>query len=173
MVVFFVSVGVYLKLNYVGYRNNSPFEEAHARAIQTFVDERGFGIGRMKEKEYWNDSSVVIGNDFYDVESVQLIGATEDYGLRYYTARYPSKKKEMSSKEFREPSLEEQSALNSLKTGGVFFVKSEVKAGEIIYGEDTRVIAPLFARESCLKCHEVEVGDLLGAFDYRLTKVED
>jgi len=31
-----------------------------------------------------------------------------------------------------------------------------------------RLLAPIAATEKCLKCHDVEVGDTLGAFAYTL-----
>lgn len=33
-----------------------------------------------------------------------------------------------------------------------------------------RVIAPILATESCLKCHEVREGEILGAFEYHLER---
>ena len=36
-----------------GPRADTPFAEAHARAVHTFVNNQGFGIYRFREKEYF------------------------------------------------------------------------------------------------------------------------
>ena len=173
-VLFAVSLAVYMKVNYVGYRHDSPFLEAHERAIQSFVDSAGFGSSRMRRKEYWNDWSVNIEEETYEVLRVQLIGATEEEGLRYFeSTREPPGKEKVSKTPHRALTAREEVIISQLRQRKEPFVIEVVSEDQVIDLAGMRVIAPMFARESCLKCHDAEIGDLLGAFDYRLSKVED
>ena len=173
VVVYFVSAVAYLIVFFEGPGTDTPFDEAHEKALQSFVDGVGFGVVRMRSLEHWNEISVKIGRESYQVDSIKLIGATKEDGPRYFTEYRGASKKRISEEIYRTLTPEELKALELLRSGEQSFYMEAVEDTSRILDEDTRVIAPLFARESCLRCYEAEVGELLGAFDYRLTKVED
>jgi len=55
---------------------------------------------------------------------------------------------------------EEAEALASLRGGKMDWVELPNEP------DGLRLIAPILAGETCLKCHEGEAGSVLGAFDY-------
>lgn len=156
-----------LGTNLVFPRSKSPFLEAHQRAITTFVDSAGFGGARLRESKYWFDFSLILEGLEYQARDIQLLGLTSEYGDRYYTGLQPKKNK-LANATHRPLTTEEKEAVTRLRAGEAW-VKLAVPPNP---AEDTsehiRVIAPIFAQASCLECHEVKTGALLGAFDYHL-----
>lgn len=61
----------------------------------------------------------------------------------------------------RPPTEFETAALAKLRDGDDLVLQSSSK--------EMRVLGAVRARQDCLSCHKVEVGDLLGAFTYKLT----
>jgi hypothetical protein len=59
----------------------------------------------------------------------------------------------------------EASALEKLRSDEDLVVQSE--------GENYQMLGSLRAAKQCLDCHNVQRGELLGAFSYRLTLTED
>ena len=173
--VLYLIVGfVRFKMTYASFRHDSPFEEAHGRAVRSFVDGAGFGVFRFRKKEHWNDHSVNLDGDTYEVRTVQLIGATAEEGPRYFESfREPPRKEDVLETPHRILTAREQEIIGILRRKEVAYVKEVVIEDREDEEVDTRVIAPLFARENCLKCHEAEVGELLGAFDYRLSRKQE
>ncbi|WP_139373205.1 hypothetical protein [Prosthecobacter debontii] len=153
----------------VGYttpRSNTPFPEAHQRAINSFVESKGFGVNRLVNgSKYWGELSVHFEGSTHWKESICLLGLTPEYGDRYFTGRVP-KKEALLEATHRPLTSEETAAVAKLRAGEPW-VKLAVPPNP---HEDTtdqvRVIAPLLAQQSCLECHQVKEGTLLGALDY-------
>ncbi|MCW0219698.1 MAG: hypothetical protein OJI67_15345, partial [Prosthecobacter sp.] len=153
----------------IGYhtwpRQKAPFAEAHQRAINSFVASEGFGIGRFgKRPEFWQEWSVVFEETLYRSEGIRLIGLTPENGERYFSYYYMPKKESLAKANHRPLTSDESEAVAQLREGkpwAKFLVKPTPKNE---YAATLRVIAPIFAQKSCLECHEVKEGTLLGAF---------
>ncbi len=151
----------------------SPFPEAHARAVRSFVDSRGFGHGRFGRSGYWNELSVLLEGDYLRPQNVNLIGLTPEYGDRFFEGRMP-KKTELTTAKTRKLSAEEAAAVAQIRAGTAPWVRLPA-AWETFVGpppehsyKTVHIIAPITADSSCLECHHVKQGALLGAFDYEM-----
>jgi len=163
----------HFKFVVTGPRQETPFEIAHQRAVSTFVAGKGFGIRRFREKEYFNEYSVLLEDGIWNVEKLHLIGVSAEYGERYFEGYWVPLKDKLGDSESRLLKPGETEAIAKLRGGeGFVFLKAE----EVSRNSSSlrrRVVAPVVARESCLKCHETDVGDLLGAFDYYLYREKE
>jgi hypothetical protein len=150
---------------YTGLRADSPFIDAHERAVRSFVKSEGFGISRFKRKDLWNDWSVQFEGASCRTWGLHLIGLTAEKGQRYFEGR-PPKKTDISSAEHRKLDDAERGAAQILLSGNVQYVKIPTTKDDDL--KSVRVLAPIRALQSCLKCHQGKVGDVLGAIDYQL-----
>ncbi|YCM42152.1 hypothetical protein V2O64_12650 [Verrucomicrobiaceae bacterium 227] len=145
----------------------SDFESLHERTVEVFVSGESFGIYRLPTKDYWEERAAQIDGKIFTISGLNLIGTTEEEGERVYEEMIRFKRKGGMEKEgFRELDDEEKEAMRILKSGAQTRVELTAGSGVLRY------VAPILAREDCLKCHEGEVGSLLGAFDYRLGMFE-
>lgn len=158
-------------LDYGPPKNGSPFLEAHQRGINTFVNSAGFGARRMVKNTYWSDHSVIFEGTRYYANQFHLIGLTPEYGDRYFEGHMP-KIEAIVKTPHRPPSAEEAEAIAKLRAGAPW-AQLPAPPYRFYQGEkkQIRVIAPVFALESCLECHAVKTGTLLGAFDYWLADI--
>ena len=165
-------------LLWIGYltwpHQKAPFAEAHQRAINSFVASKGFGIDRFgKRPDFWQESSVVFEEALYSPAGIRLIGLTPENGERLFDFSYPPKKETLLMAKHRPLNSDESEAVKRLREGqpwAKFLVKPPPKKE---YDTTLRVIAPIFAQKSCLECHDVKEGALLGAFDYWLIEMEE
>jgi hypothetical protein len=152
---------------YTGVRSDTPFVEAHERAVRSFVKSEGFGISRLRRKDLWNEHSVLFENARCMPWAINLIGLTADNGKRYFENARPPKKKEIPTAAHRELAEIELAAVETIQSRDTPFAKlpasKEYQDLRLI-----RVIAPIRALQDCLECHTGKVGDVLGAFDYHL-----
>lgn len=154
----------YLTGYYTGPRANASFLEAHQRAIVTFVENEGFGISRFRPARFWNELYINLEGGTYHSEDIHLIGLTPEKGDRYFCS--PSRKSKLPSSPTRPLTGEESAAVAKLRTREVPYVK--LKSADPEQAWKVHVLAPLWAEKSCLECHDVSEGSLLGAFDYSL-----
>lgn len=170
----FILMFLPILLLWIGYHTgphrNSPLLEAHQRAVNSFVASEGFGSGRFGQRpDFWQERTINFEGTEYLVSGLQLLGLTPEFGDRYFTRPFPPKKNHLSEAEHRQLTPEEAEAVAKLRAGEPW-----VKLDAPPTPEDTthqiRVIAPLVAQKSCLECHEVKEGTLLGAFGYWLFK---
>lgn len=121
-------------------------------------------------KEYWAEVSFILEDSKFQVSEIHLIGSTKENGLRFFDTYYPPGKDKLSSTISRPLDSPEAEAIEALRnrTKGYVINRTEIQEGSNWF--NSRVIAPIFARESCLKCHDTEIGNLLGAFSYETTE---
>ena len=155
---------------------NSPFPEAHARAVKTFVESQGFGYGRFRRSGYWIEHTVRLEENLFRPMNVNLIGLTPEEGDRYFEGRMP-KKAELTTAITRELSKDEAAAVAQIRAGTAPWVRLPAAWETFVgpprkYSYDTvHIIAPITADTSCLECHKVKQGSLLGAFDYEMMPI--
>lgn len=162
------AIKLYLDGPYYGIRTTASLEEAHLRAITSFIEGDRFGYSRFKRSVYWNDMMVTYDNREFHTQGIRLIGLTPEYGSRYFTDGAPNKKAERLNKSNRELTPPELDAIKHIRTHSTFAEIPEYYSDSSV----TRIIAPIHAQRECLKCHDIELGELLGAMDYYLVEVE-
>ena len=156
---------------YTGVRGDTPFPEAHERAIRSFVASQGFGISRMRRMDYWNEHSIVLEGSRYVPWEIKLVGLTAEKGFRYFESSHPPLKREIGIAAHRQLSEAESTAVDEIKLRDSPLVKVPF-AGKDHERGAIRVMAPIRASQKCLECHRGKAGDLLGAFDYLLIPEE-
>ena len=158
----------YINDHYSGIRTTSSLEKAHLRAITSFMEGDNFGFSRFKRNVYWNDMTVSYDGKKFSSKTINLIGLTPEYGTHYYLNSHPDKKSSLLKKSSRQLTFPELNAIKQLRNHSAF---AEVPQDEESY--ITHIIAPIPAKKECLNCHDVEPGELLGAFDYHLIEMEN
>ena len=99
-------------------------------------------------------------NKKWRVDHVQLIGVlTQEQPVVYLTDKMPSMEQIRQDKT-RSLDFFEEAALPSLRAGEDLYIVSK--------GDTLRMLGALRATKTCQKCHDAEIGDLLGAFSYTL-----
>ena len=145
---------------------NDDFRGLHRINLFGFLYPNGFGY--FKDRDHvagfeshgfrWSPTSPE--DVRWRIEHVQLVGIlTQDQPLVYLTDKMPS-----------------MDQIRQGKTRGLDFFE-EVALPELAKGEDLyivrkndtlRMLGAIRATKTCQKCHDAEIGDLLGAFSYTL-----
>jgi len=172
LVVLFIGFTIY-HFNFVVTRPRAetPFAEGHARAVHTFVSGKDFGIHRFREREYFFEHSMIFDGEVWELDDLFLVGTSREFGDRYYVGFTGSyvRKSDLGEENPRPLEIEEREAIHELReTKKDWVVLDDFfrRSGDL----KRRIFAPIRAQEGCLKCHDAEVGDLLGAFDYHLER---
>ncbi len=121
-------------------------------------------------KKYWAEVSFILEDSKFQVNELHLIGVTKENGLRFFDTSYPPIKEKLSSTITRPLNHIEAAAIETLRNQAQDYVINRPKGDGDLTWFKTQVIVPIIARESCLKCHDAKVGDLLGAFSYETTE---
>ncbi len=164
--------------------------ELHEQNVQGFIGATGFGVARQMrpdQRQVYQDAY----GDYWRVVMSQLVSVIDRDVPVAYDIDQPSgpwimMKKlpavEVAAAEVREiedPALEflrekKPSAgvpvreLSDFESGAL---KKSLKISEPVVsreGRRIRMVAPLLARSACLRCHDVELGEPLGAFSYAM-----
>lgn len=152
----------------------TPFVDAHEKAVRSFAEGKHFGIVRFRKREHFNERSVDLGGVVWDVDEIYLVGATPEYGKRYFSDGFLTSRlrkddlAEADSRPLMPDEIISMSLLGEKKSRYYLLGKTRDGGGDA--NEEVRVLAPLFADESCVRCHQVEVGEMLGVFDYHLSR---
>src|SRR5262249_43392445 len=103
----------------------------------------------------WLDKSKV-----WRIHHVQLVGIlSQEQPVVYLTDKLPSMEQVRQGKT-RALDFFEEAALPSLRDGEDLYIVSK--------DNTIRMLGALRATKTCQKCHDAELGDLLGAFSYTL-----
>lgn len=151
---------------YTGYEQGVPFADAHQKAVRTFVAGGNFGHSRFVRSTQWNVWTIQWKDDQHGLESIRLIGLVPEKGERYFEKPYLPKKTSLETAVHRELSSEEKAAIQKIRSQSLPWIEMPVST-DSVEKVRVRIIAPVHADKSCLECHEVQVGAILGAFDYR------
>lgn len=161
---------------YEDHQSRIPLKDAHQRAVKTFVESKGFGRFRFRRAGLWNAYSISYNDRIYETETIRLIGLTPEFGERLFPFRYPPKKNDIPDVESRVLTTEESNAIKRLRAGEVEQVElppeNATDLDSLQVPGSVRVLAPIISTKDCLKCHDGEVGEVLGAFDYFLDPVD-
>lgn len=157
---------------YESPHDNSPFLEAHERAMRSFVQSKGFGFQRFGKPGFWNERSIHFEGHLYRPFRVSLIGLTPEHGDRYFEGYEMPRKADLAAAHSRQLSVEEAAAITQIRTGSTPWIKLPSASSDDV-AEAIHVIAPVNARSSCLECHQVKEGTLLGGFVYEMTPIHE
>jgi hypothetical protein len=146
-------------------RPGSELYSHHERGLINFLYPSGFGYIKDREhvagfKPHGFRFLGVPESDRWRIHHVQLVGIlSHEEPVVYLTDKLPSMEQVRQGKT-RALDYFEEAALPSLRDGEDLYVVSK---------DDTlRMLGALRATKTCQKCHDAEIGDLLGAFSYTL-----
>ena len=154
----------------------SPIDKVHDASRIDFLDPEGYGnvlaprtkvvrfvphafhhhpLARSKERPKWS------------IDRIELVSLLKFDGPRVYVLDHLPRMDQLSSDTAptRELNEFEALALEQLRSQEDLIVQSE--------GDEYQMLGSLRAAKQCLDCHNVQRGELLGAFSYRLTLAED
>lgn len=141
------------------------FEALHERYTQAFVDSDGFGVSRVLTFDSPENRALLVNGKKHRVDNVQLIGLMNDVP-RAYASSFMNPTRSMLATSAQRPLKSfEKEAIARLKAGADYVL---VSGGHEPVPPPGTLIAALRAGASCISCHDVEHGQLLGAFAYRL-----
>ncbi len=146
-------------------QSDANFRDLHRSSVLHFFTARNFGYAKDRDHvagfkphgfrhAYWMERNSL------RVEHVLLIGILKhERPVVYMTEKLPSMDK-IHLEKARPLDLFEEAGLSSLRAGDDLHIASK---------ETTfRMVGALRATKTCQKCHDAEIGDLLGAFSYTL-----
>ena len=153
-------------------RRWTSLEDMHADYVKAFVQSDGFGIRRVTPMMmFMQGGSITLQGQRLRVEDVQLIGIARHDPPVVYPGGFLKFQHGDKAQEFltegatRVVDEGEQGILARLQEG------EEVVSEEQADGIAT--VGAIRASEACLQCHRnKQVGDLLGAFVYRLAPAQ-
>lgn len=153
-------------------RSWTSLQDMHADYVKAFVQSDGFGIRRITPMMLLlQGGSITLEGQRLRVEDVQLIGIARHDPPVVYPGGFLKFQHGDAEQEFltrvatRVVDEREQGILAKLRAGEE--VVSQVQAGGIA------TVGAIRASEACLQCHRnKQVGDLLGAFVYRLAPAQ-
>lgn len=163
-----LAVPLVLSGQYSGMRYGSTIMEAHGRAVTSFVESKGFGRARLRHKSLWNDRRVLVDGNECEPLKIQLIGLTEEHGVRYFDEREPPRKAKIATSQWREATTIELEAIAEIRNGALISGMIPALPDDDSFPEAFRLMAPITATSGCLDCHEAKEGDVIGAFAYTL-----
>ncbi len=146
--------------------------------VQQFIDSANFGNLRMIPRTMMIDDAMrLIRHDpddldskgqpaQYKLDNLELIGiAKHDSPVAFIINRHERSGANFATVTTRQLTEFETKSLEQLRAGAEAVVQQEASG--------CLVVGPVRARELCLECHAgAKAGDVLGAFSYKLTRLE-
>lgn len=140
------------------------FEEMNEAYVEAFIAGNNFGMTRLETAEMPSRRPLDVDGIPHLPGQVQLVGLLEaPYPRIYEMPGNPTKL--MTARAHTR-------ALDDFERRGLEVLRSGADTVQEPDGETMRALGAIRARSECLSCHEAEVGDLLGAFVYRLAPVD-
>lgn len=146
---------------------SDEFHFYHEIGVRDFLYPYGFGyiknreqVSGFKPHGFRHLGVPMHESKHWRVHHVLLVGIlTQDHPVVYLTDKLPSMEQIRQDK-VRSLDFFEEAAMPSLRRGDDLYI-----AGK---GDTLRMLGALRATKTCQKCHDAEIGDLLGAFSYTL-----
>jgi hypothetical protein len=155
---------------------DSPIKEAHDASRIDFLDAEGYGnilaprtkvAGFVPHAFHHHPLEHANERPKWSIDRIELVSLLKFDEPRVYVLDHLPRMDQLSSDTAptRELNEFEASALEKLRSNEDLVVHSE--------GDEYQMLGSLRAAKQCLDCHNVQRGELLGAFSYRLTLAED
>lgn len=103
--------------------------------------------------------------ELWGVDSVELISLLKFPEPRVYVSKYLPNMKELRNGQTRPAMPFELEGVKELRRGKALYLRSDQQR--------IHLIGAVRALDRCVRCHQVEKDDLLGAFSYRLSKMKN
>ena len=148
-----------------GVRHWRSYEQMHDYFVDGFVNSEGAGLSRMptpRQMARWS-LFYMEGTD-YGIGNVQLVSLNKGEKPFAYDTRGDASMKSIHGAKHRSLSQQELRAVGQLNAG-----RDAVLAGN---QDGPLIVGAVRATASCLECHQVKEGEMLGAFVYRLVPRE-
>jgi hypothetical protein len=157
-------------------QSNSPIEQAHDASRFDFLDAEGYGdiiaprikvVGFIPHAFHRHPLQDAKERPKWSIDLVELVSLLKFDEPRIYVLDHLPRMDQLSSDTTptRELNEFEALALEKLRSQEDLVVHRE--------GDEYQMLGSLRAAKQCLDCHNVQRGELLGAFSYRLTLAED
>lgn len=141
----------------------------HAASVLDFVNPMGFGFIKDREHvagfqaHYISESPKE--SERWKLQRLDLIGLLLHKEPVSYVSEHLPRMDELRTAPTHSPDEFETIGLSALRGGDDLFVRER--------GAECRMLGALRAARQCLSCHDVERGDLLGAFSYTFSYHRD
>ncbi len=151
----------------ISVKPNEDFLSGHKSSLQMFLRPAGFGyikdldhVSGFASHGFRGYGEVSFPKEDLRVDHIHLVGILQhERPVVYMTDKMPSMEQVKHGKA-RPLDTFEETALHALQNGEDLY---------IVRKDDTlRMLGALRATTTCQKCHDAQVGDLLGAFSYTL-----
>lgn len=160
----------------------------HATYTQAFVDSEGFGMGRVLTFDSPEHRALFVNAQPYQVSSMKLLSLMQGEPVAYDSTWINITRNLLDIKQQR-PLMEfEESSLRRLEAGQSYVLSDvlDTNHGQVEnpakqVADDTglqvlsdlkpmerTLVAELRAQQSCIACHDVDEGTLMGALVYQL-----
>lgn len=151
-------------------------QSAHEVSRRDFLDPEGFGYVQTPRTavagfiEHAFHQNPLAGNkqlSKWRLQRLELVSLLKFETPRVYVLDHLPRMDQLNSNDIPTRELDEfeSDSLAKLRTSADVIVSHE--------GNDYRMLGSLRAAKQCLECHNVQRGELLGAFTYRLTLAEE
>jgi len=148
------------------------FETTHAACVDWFVKQKDFGIRRTisaderEQAQQLRKIWTVEGSD-YSVTRMELVSLLKNDPPAVYVWLPHHVPANAMTAQIAKKSTERVRPLNEFETAAL----KKIKAGEnVVLEGNEKAFGAIRAQASCMKCHDVDEGALLGAFSYVLEK---
>lgn len=172
----------------------NSFEEMHKVYTQAFVDSEGFGMSRILTFDEPGRKSLFVNGVPHRVAGMELIGLMQQQPVAYISNWMNITRNQLNVYEQRNLTEAELAAMTCLQQGGPHVwlppATGSTHASDIRYDAESlhqqtvnaraidqehtekhgTLIAGLTATNSCVNCHDVPEGTLLGAFIYKMER---
>lgn len=154
------------------YREELPtFAQFHADQVASFIRSKGFGIARVVPLPR-NHNLFTSGLTTYRVKATTLISLfLHDPPAAYVGNSWGIIKMAHMDSELSPLSGKVSSIKTRPLTDPEEKALQDLKAGQDTVATESVMVGAIRASASCLKCHEVDKDDLLGAFTYTVEKL--
>jgi hypothetical protein len=149
------------------------FAQIHVESLVDFVNARGFGyvkdrdhVAGFQSHRFTKLPEVTrarAGTGRWQIVSLELVSLLKHEQPRVYLSKNLPRMDELRRAGTRPLDAFENTSLAALERGKDLQVRSTT--------DRIRILGSIRAATQCLKCHDVERGDLLGAFSYTLRRV--
>jgi hypothetical protein len=150
----------------VGEKTPADMLSLHRDSVVDFVNVAGFGYVKDRQhfagfQEHQVSQTPTLARP-WKLQTLDLVGLLlHDEPIAYVSENLP-RMEELRAAPIRDLDDFETAGLLALQRGEDLFVRER--------GQERRMLGAIRAVRQCLTCHEVQRGDLLGAFSYRMTE---
>jgi hypothetical protein len=147
--------------------NTEPLVDLHLGSVANFINPRGFGwiVSRQKVAGFQSHQFRSIPQSKeWKIQTLDLVGLLmHDAPVVYISDELPRMEK-LRKVPTRGLDRFEAAGIDRLQEGDELFIRETP--------ETLRMLGAVRSIEQCVKCHGGQRGDLLGAFSYRLQRVQ-